>query len=96
MILFRVKDDASQFQNFRVNFDKFRAWFPARLSQLSKAVTTLRKMGSGNAGECAQNALFKTSLLFTEFGCKIVWCAFSSAVQLHVITFVSERHITDK
>jgi hypothetical protein len=35
-----VKDGASQFQSFQVNFDKFHALFSTRLSQLGKATTS--------------------------------------------------------
>jgi hypothetical protein len=35
-----VKDGASQFQNFYVNFHKFHALFSVRLSHLGKAVTS--------------------------------------------------------
>jgi hypothetical protein len=34
-----VKDGASQFQNFRVNFHKFHALFSTRLSQVGSAIT---------------------------------------------------------
>jgi hypothetical protein len=46
MILFKVfnknfvKDGASQFQNFRVNFHKFYALLFTRLSQLGQAIIT--------------------------------------------------------
>jgi hypothetical protein len=54
MILFKVKDDASQFQNLQVNFHKFHSSLRdyhilARLSQV------LRKMGSENTHRCAKN-----------------------------------------
>jgi hypothetical protein len=55
MTLFKVKGDASQFQNFHVNFNKFHAQFSTRLSQ-SRLSQVLRKMGSENAHGCAQNA----------------------------------------
>jgi hypothetical protein len=48
-----VKYGTSQFQNFRVNFHKFRALICTRLSQLPQV---LRKMCSENAHGCAQNA----------------------------------------
>jgi hypothetical protein len=35
-----VKDGASQFQNFYVNFHKFHALFSMRLSQLGYAIIT--------------------------------------------------------
>jgi hypothetical protein len=60
MILFKVltkkleKDGDSQFQNFRVNFHKFHAVFPTRLSQ-ARPSQVLRKMFSENAHGCAQN-----------------------------------------
>jgi hypothetical protein len=50
-----VKDSASQFQNFRVNFHTFHALFSTRLSQ-ARLSQVLRKMVSENAHGCAQNA----------------------------------------
>jgi hypothetical protein len=45
-----VKDGSSQFQNFRMTFHNFHALFSTKLSQ-----AVLRKMGSENVHECAQN-----------------------------------------
>jgi hypothetical protein len=50
-----VKDGASQFQNFRVNFHKVHALLSMRLSQ-ARLSQVLRKMGSENVHRCAQNA----------------------------------------
>jgi hypothetical protein len=61
MILFKVlikkfvKDGASQFQNVRVNFHKFHALFPTRLSQLGKATAS-----------CAQDGFRKCSRVRTK------------------------------
>jgi hypothetical protein len=61
-ILFKVKDRASQFQNFPMNFHKFHALFSMRLSLIGYAATsfaqdcfrkyswvhtTLKRMASG-------------------------------------------------
>jgi hypothetical protein len=40
-----VKDGASQFQNYHVNFHKFQALFSMKLSQLSYAVTRFEQDG---------------------------------------------------
>jgi hypothetical protein len=51
-----VKDSASQFENFHVNFHKLYALFSMRLSQLGMLSQILLKMGSENAHGCTQNA----------------------------------------
>jgi hypothetical protein len=49
-----LKDGASQFQNFCVNFHKFHTPFSMRLSQ-AKLSQILCKMVSENAHRCPQN-----------------------------------------
>jgi hypothetical protein len=50
-----VSDDASQFQNFRVNLLKFHAIFLTEFSQLGWGSRFLRKIGSENAHGYTQN-----------------------------------------
>jgi hypothetical protein len=62
-----VKDGASQFLNFYMNFYKFLAFFSARVTE-TRLLEDLRKMDSENAHGLTQNAengfgfgLFKTT-----------------------------------
>jgi hypothetical protein len=54
MILFKVKDGASQFQNFHVNFQNFHTCFSMKFSQAWLS-HVLCKMGSENAHGLTQN-----------------------------------------
>jgi hypothetical protein len=51
-----MKDGASQFQNFCVNFHKFQALFSTRLSELGYAITSF-----------VQDGFQKCSLVFPEW-----------------------------
>jgi hypothetical protein len=70
MSLFKVKDGASQFQNFRVNFHKFHALFSTRLSQLGYAITS--ESNNSVSVRCSRNVfsfLGDTLILFAGISC---------------------------
>jgi hypothetical protein len=62
-----VKDGASQFQNFRVNFHTFHALFSARLLQIGYAITTFVQDGFKNNEELMEGVKTWLSSMAADF-----------------------------